>query len=56
MNFRAYVDGTGVEIFFEIGVEFDVFVCVCGIGGMFVGVGVVLKEWKLFVKFFFVDS
>ena len=54
-NFRAHADGTGVEIFSEIGAELDAFVCACGTGGTLAGVGVALKERKPSVKLFLAD-
>ena len=54
-NFRAHKEGTGMEIYEELGDELDAFVCACGTGGTLAGVGAALMEQNPSVKLFLAD-
>jgi len=54
-NFRAHREGTGREIYEQIGDELDAFVCACGTGGTLAGVGAALKERNPSVQLFLAD-
>lgn len=54
-NFRAHREGTGREIYEQIGDKLDAFVCACGTGGTLAGVGAALKERKPSVRLFLAD-
>ena len=54
-NYRAHKDGTGPEIFAQLGKKLDAFVCACGTGGTLAGVGTALRERKPSVRLFLAD-
>lgn len=54
-NYRAHKDGTGPEIFAQLGEKLDAFVCACGTGGTLAGVGTALMERKPSVRLFLAD-
>lgn len=54
-NYRAHKEGTGVEIYDELGDALDAFVCACGTGGTLAGVGAALLEKNPAVKIFLAD-
>ncbi|KAG8386026.1 hypothetical protein BUALT_Bualt03G0106200 [Buddleja alternifolia] len=54
-NFRAHYDGTGPEIWEQVGEKLDAFVAGAGTGGTVAGVSRFLKEKKSSIKCFLVD-
>ncbi|KAL3643074.1 hypothetical protein CASFOL_013889 [Castilleja foliolosa] len=54
-NFRSHYEGTGPEIWEEVGEEMDAFVAAAGTGGTVAGVSRFLKEKKSSIKCFLID-
>ncbi|KAI3456820.1 hypothetical protein Pfo_013483 [Paulownia fortunei] len=54
-NFRAHYEGTGPEIWEQVGGKLDAFVAAAGTGGTIAGVSRFLKEKKSSIKCFLID-
>ncbi|KAL8462251.1 hypothetical protein ACS0TY_033343 [Phlomoides rotata] len=54
-NFRAHYEGTGPEIWEQVGGKLDAFVAAAGTGGTVAGVSRFLKEKKSAIKCFLID-
>ncbi|XP_011095533.1 cysteine synthase 2 [Sesamum indicum] len=54
-NFRAHYEGTGPEIWEQVGGKLDAFVAAAGTGGTVAGVSRFLKEKKSSIKCFLID-
>lgn len=54
-NFRAHYEGTGPEIWEQVGGHLDAFVAAAGTGGTVAGVSRFLKEKKSSIKCFLID-
>ncbi|KAL6520810.1 hypothetical protein OROHE_016991 [Orobanche hederae] len=54
-NFRAHYEGTGPEIWEQVGGKLDAFVAAAGTGGTIAGVSRFLKEKKSSVKCYLID-